>query len=257
MKAKKRFGQNFLINHDVIDKIVDEVLATNEDLIIEIGPGMGALTKKLKEKNAMLVCYEVDNDLKKILNPLENDKTKIIYQDFLSVALEDELKKYCYKNLFIVGNLPYYITTPIIEHVIKSNITFNSMIIMVQKEVALRFMAQAKNKDYGYITLALKYYFDITKVIDVSKYSFNPVPKVESTVIKLVPKRNKLDLDVDKYFSFLKQCFAHKRKTLKNNLGNYDWSKIKMVLEKHNLYENIRAEELEENVLIEIFKLVS
>ena len=125
MKAKKRFGQNFLISHDVIVKIVDEVLATNEDLIIEIGPGMGALTKKLKEKNAMLVCYEVDNDLKKILNPLENDKTKIIYQDFLSVALEDELKKYCYKNLFIVGNLPYYITTPIIEHIIKSNIIPN------------------------------------------------------------------------------------------------------------------------------------
>lgn len=129
---------------------------------------------------------------------------------------------------------------------------------MVQKEVADRFMAKPKSKDYGYITLVLKYFFDTFKVCDVSKYSFNPVPKVESAVISFIPRVNKEKIDVDKYFNFLKIIFRQKRKTLKNNVSNiYNWDKIIKVLAKYNISESCRAEELEEQVILDIFKSIS
>ena len=114
MKAKKSLGQNFLIDKSIISKIVTEVLVCNNDLIIEIGPGCGALTKELKKYNSNMLCYELDSDLKGVLKLLENDKVKIIWQDFLKSNIKDDIKNIKYNKLFIVGNLPYYITTPII-----------------------------------------------------------------------------------------------------------------------------------------------
>ena len=119
-------------------------------------------------------------------------------------------------------------------------------------------MAKPKSKDYGYITLVLKYFFDTFKVCDVSKYSFNPVPKVESAVISFIPRVNKEKIDVDKYFDFLKIIFRQKRKTLKNNVSNiYNWDKIIKVLVKYNISESCRAEDLEEQVILDIFKSIS
>ena len=161
MKAKKSLGQNFLIDTNVISKIVTEVLACNDDLIIEIGPGQGALTKELKKYNANLMCYEVDRDLSNILSKLENNKTKVIWQDFLKSNIKEDIKNIKYNKLFIVGNLPYYITTPIIEHIMDSNINLDKLVIMVQREVAGRFLALPHTKEYGYITVILNYYFDI------------------------------------------------------------------------------------------------
>ena len=254
MKAKKSLGQNFLIDKNVISKIVTEVLACNDDLIIEIGPGQGALTKELKKYNANLICYEVDRDLSNILSKLENNKTKVIWQDFLKSNIKEDIKDIKYNRLYIVGNLPYYITTPIIEHIMDSNINLDKLVIMVQKEVADRFLAKSHTKEYGYITVILNYYFDISKVIDVSKYAFNPVPKVESTVLRLIPKDNREDIDFDKYKEFLKNCFSQKRKTLKNNLKRYNWELVSEILHKHNLNESVRAEEISGEILIEIFK---
>ena len=254
MKAKKSLGQNFLIDKNVISKIVTEVSACNDDLITEIGPGRGALTKELKKYNANLICYEVDKDLYEILTKLDSDKTRVIWQDFLKSNIKEDIKGIKYNKLFIVGNLPYYITTPIIEHIMDSDIIFDKLVIMVQKEVADRFLAKPHFKEYGYITVVLNYYFDISKVIDVSKYAFNPVPKVESTVLRLIPKSNKEELDFDKYKEFLKTCFKQKRKTLKNNLKGYNWNNVKEILDKHNLEENVRAEEISGDILIEIFK---
>ena len=254
MKAKKSLGQNFLIDKNVISKIVTEVSACNDDLIVEIGPGRGALTKELKKYNSNILCYELDRDLKNILQELEDDKTKIVWQDFLKSNIKDDIKDIKYNKLFIVGNLPYYITTPIIEHIMDSNINFEKLVIMVQKEVADRFLASPHSKEYGYITVVLNYYFDISKVTDVSKYAFKPVPKVESTVLRLIPKSNKEELDFDKYKNFLKTCFKQKRKTLKNNLSGYNWNNIKEILDKHNLNENVRAEEISGDILIEIFE---
>ncbi len=258
MKAKKRYGQNFLIDNNVIKKITDEVSSSSGDLIIEIGPGKGALTKELKKKDSYIIAYEIDTDLAKTLEKLENEKVKVIFKDILTTNIKEDINNINYSDLYIVGNLPYYITTPIIEHIIKQNLVFKKFTIMVQKEVADRFMAKPKSKDYGYITLVLKYFFDTFKVCDVSKYSFNPVPKVESAVISFIPKENKEKIDVDKYFIFLKIIFRQKRKTLKNNVSNiYNWDKIIKVLVKYNISESCRAEELEEQVILDIFKSIS
>lgn len=258
MKAKKSLGQNFLIDSEVINKIVDEVSACNNDLIIEIGPGRGALTSKLKKKGCNIIAYELDKDLKNILSKLEDDKLHVIYKDFLNSNIKDDIKDIKYNNLYLVGNLPYYITTPIIEHVIKENINFTKFTIMIQKEVADRFMAHEKTKDYGYITLVLKYYFEINKVCDVSKYAFNPVPKVESSVISFTPRKNKVDVKADSYFKFLKNAFRMKRKNLRNNLnGIYDLEKLEEVLEKYGLDLSVRAEELSEEIFVDLWKNIN
>ena len=255
MKAKKSLGQNFLIDRDVINKIVDEVSACNDDLIIEIGPGRGALTKELKKKECNIIAYELDTDLSNILSKLEDNKLHVIYKDFLNSNIKEDIKDIKYNNLYLVGNLPYYITTPIIEHVIKEDITFSKFTIMIQKEVADRFMAHEKTKDYGYITLVLKYYFEIKKVCDVSKFAFNPVPKVESSVISFIPRKKKLDVNVESYFRFLKNSFRLKRKNLKNNLsGIYDLENVQETLEKYGLDLSVRAEELSEEIFFELWE---
>ena len=253
MKAKKSLGQNFLVDNNIIEKIIGEITSDSNDLIVEIGPGRGALTKKLKEKGSFLIAYELDRDLEDILFEFEDNRTKIIWQDFLKSNIKEDIKNINYNNLFIIGNLPYYITTPIIEHIIDSNINFKKLVIMVQKEVADRFLANPKTKDYGYISVLLQYYFDIKKVCNVSKYSFNPVPKVESTVLSFRVKKIRADVDIEKYKEFLKIAFRQKRKTLKNNLSNYDWDKVKLVLDIHNLSESVRAEEIDGDIFIELF----
>lgn len=253
MKAKRSLGQNFLVDNNIIEKIIGEITSDSNDLIVEIGPGMGALTKRLKEKGSFLIAYEVDKDLENILSEFEDDRTKIIWQDFLECNIKEDIKDIKYNKLFIVGNLPYYITTPIIEHIIDSNINFDALVIMVQKEVADRFLANPKTKDYGYISVLLQYYFDIKRVCNVSRYSFNPVPKVESTVLSFRAKKIRADVDIEKYKEFLKIAFRQKRKTLKNNLSIYDWEKAKLVLDKYNLSESVRAEEIDGDIFIELF----
>ena len=253
MKAKKYFGQNFLVDEAIKNKIISEIKANDKDLIIEIGPGQGALTKLLKKNNSFLIAYEVDKDLKEQLDSLEDNKTKIIYQDILKANIKEDIKDYNYNNLFIVGNLPYYITTPIIEHITKQNLSFNSFVIMVQKEVADRFMAKPGTKEYGYFTVYLNYYYDVIKICNVSKTAFKPVPKVDSAVIKLVSKEKEL-LDEDKFSAFLKRCFQQKRKTLKNNIAKEEWEKAKKVLEKHNLSESVRAEQINADILLELYR---
>ena len=255
MKAKKSLGQNFLVDNNIIDKIINEITSDSNDLIVEIGPGMGALTKRLKSRKSYLIAYEVDRDLEDILSKLEDSKTRILWQDFLKSNILEDIKDIKYNKLFIVGNLPYYITTPIIEHIIDSNINFEKLVIMVQKEVADRFLANPKTKEYGYISVLLQYYFDIKRVCNVSKYSFNPVPKVENTVLLFIEKE-RADIDVEKYKEFLKIAFRQKRKTLKNNLSKFDWDKVKLVLDKHNLSESVRAEEINGDIFIEIFNIL-
>lgn len=252
MKAKKSLGQNFLIDNNIINKISDNINAKSDDLIIEIGPGMGALTKKLKEKNSILICYEIDKDMKIFLDKFEDDRTKIIYHDILKSNIKNDIKNIKYNRLYIVGNLPYYITTPIIKYLINEGLLIHEMIFMVQEEVADRFTSLPGNKEYGSITLYLKYYYTLEKLFKVSKKCFNPIPNVESSIIKLSMRDNKLDVDEKKYFKLIDDSFRMKRKTLKNNLNNYDFKKITEILEKHNLPITVRAEEISEEVYVEI-----
>lgn len=251
MKAKKYYGQNFLKNEEIIKNITDLVYPTENDLIIEIGPGRGALTKYLTQKACDLVCIEIDTDLKVYLDKYQSEKCKIIYEDILNVDLKEITK--AYQNVFVVGNLPYYITSPILEYLI-NNIKAQKMVFMVQKEVADRYSAKVNTKDYGYFTLFLNFYYEVKKEIFVGKNNFDPVPKVDSEVISLSLKDKMPDINLEKYFAFLKESFSHKRKTLKNNIVSYDFEKIMNVLNKYGLTESVRAEQIREDIFIEIFK---
>lgn len=254
MLAKKKYGQNFLINEKIIKDIVNLLDNVKEnDLIIEIGPGKGALTKYIINLPSKIKCIEIDEDMHKYLDKYESDKCSIIYKDILQVNFKEITNNF--NNIYIIGNLPYYITTPIIDNLIK-NLNAKKMIFMVQKEVAERFTACPNTKEYGYYTLYLNYYYNVKKEIYVSKNNFNPMPKVDSEVISLNIRENRPIIDEKKYFSLLKDAFSHKRKTLKNNLVNYNFNIIKDILIKHNLDENVRAEQISEDVFIEISKII-
>ncbi|MBE6148754.1 MAG: ribosomal RNA small subunit methyltransferase A [Firmicutes bacterium] len=257
MKAKKSLGQNFLINDTIINQIVSLFCVSKNDLIVEIGPGRGALTQKLVNSGADLLCIEIDKDMQPILSKYENDKCHIIYEDILQVDIKNVIKQYNYENLYIIGNLPYYITSPILEYLIKSNINANKMVFMVQKEVADRFSAKVCSKSYGYMTLFLDFYYQVTSEIFVPRSDFNPTPKVDSAVIKLVKKQKNYNVDPNRYFAFLKEAFRLKRKTLKNNLAAYNWDVIKIILNDNGLKENVRAEELSQDIFIKIFNALN
>jgi len=254
--AKKSLGQNFLHDKNIIEKIVTCNPITEKDLIIEIGPGMGALTKELKRYNSQIICYEIDERMRPILSELEDEKLQVIYGDFLKMDIIHDLKSKNYTNLYVIGNLPYYITSPILEYLINSETSIKEMVFMVQKEVADRFSAKPKSRDYGYMTLFLDYYYTVTEEIYVPRTDFNPMPKVDSAVIKLVKKELYRLEDPKIYFDFLKSAFHLKRKTLKNNLASYDWNQIKLVLEKYNLQESIRAEEISQDIFIELYQSI-
>ena len=256
MQAKKSLGQNFLKNDTIIQKIVSLFMPKENDLIIEIGPGRGALTNKLCNLSSRLICIEIDEDMHKYLDKYESDKCHIIYDDILNINLNDVLKDYKYDSLYIIGNLPYYITSPIVTYLINSKIDIKSMVFMVQNEVADRYCSLPGNREFGYITLFINYYYDVKKELFVSKENFNPMPKVDSAVIKLNKKSISSNIDEQRYFAFLKEAFLHKRKTLKNNLSNYDFNKIKNVLSLYNLDEKVRPEEISQEIFLEIFKSI-
>lgn len=251
-KFKKSLGQNFLVNENIINKIVETIILKRSTLIIEIGSGEGALTKKLKSLNCELYSFEIDKRLEKKLNYLNDNKTHIIYEDFLDVNLKRFLEDKKYDNLVFVGNLPYYITTPIIKK-ITEEIKADQLIVMVQKELGLRYMARPSTSLYGSISVYLQYYYNINKVIDVDRINFYPIPKVDSIILNMLSKEHK-EINKEKFNNFVKDSFKFKRKTLKNNLKNYDLEKINLILKQKNLSLSNRAEDLSVEVFIDIYK---
>ena len=257
-KHKHSLGQNFLKDKNVLMKIVDSVDVQSDDLIIEVGPGHGALTKYLKLFHANLRCFEVDTRVKPYLEKFEDDKTKIIYNDFLKVNLEEETKDIKYNDLYVIANLPYYITTPIIEKMIESPLNVKAMVLMVQNEVADRLCAKCGNKDYGSISVYLNYYYyKVDKLFFVSRKAFDPEPKVDSAVIKLEKRDTELPLlDRDLFFKLVRDSFKFKRKNLKNNLKGYNLEKIEKALKNLNKDLTVRAESLTINDFIYISDLL-
>ncbi len=251
MKAKKSLGQNFLVNNSIIEKITNLIECHKDDLVIEIGPGRGALTKELAKKECQLLAIEIDKDMQIYLDNLH---VNVLYEDILHVNLLDIIKEYDYRRLFIVGNLPYYITSPILELLVNLNTKIDKMVFMVQKEVANRYSSLSGTKEFGYMSLFLQFKYNVKKEFDVTKGNFNPIPKVDSSIISLVPNNKEYDVDLIEYSSFLKQAFSMKRKTLKNNLKSYDWSIIKKVLAENKLSETVRAENISQEIFVEIYK---
>ena len=252
---KKAFGQNFLNDNNVILNIVKNANIKENSLVIEIGPGSGVLTKELAKVSKQVLSYEIDERLEEILdeNLLGFNNIEIIYDDFLKRNIKDDISKFNYDNLYVVANLPYYITTPIIEKLIASKLVFTNVTIMIQEEVGTRFSAKPGSREYSSITVFLNYYFDIKKLFVVSRNCFVPKPNVDSVVISLVTKKDRLYVkNEDLFFKLIRDSFKFKRKNLKNNLKNYDLSKISEVLNKYNYDLTIRAEQLNLEVFVDI-----
>ena len=252
--AKKSLGQNFLKDEKVLKSIASSFDVTDKDLIIEIGPGQGALTKYFISMPSSLICYEIDERMKDILVHFKSERCSIIFDDFLNRNIANDIKE-DYQNIYVIANIPYYITTPIIEHLLFSKIPITGMTLLVQKEVAMRFIAKPKTRDYGYFTVLLNHYFDVEKMIDVPPNAFVPAPNVYSSVVRFKSKEKVVDIDVEKFIVFLKQAFAHKRKTLRNNIGD---SEILNHFIRIKGYSNsVRAEELSYYDFVELFNMLA
>ena len=254
IKAKKSFGQNFLKDQNIICKIVSSIDFREDDLVIEIGPGKGALTKFLKDRNARVIAFEIDERMHEFLDKLEDDNINVIYNDILQVNLNDILSSYKYNKLYVIANLPYYITTPIIEKLISSDVKIDEMTVMVQNEVADRFCAKAGTSNYGMMTVILNCKYDLKKLFVVSKHCFDPSPKIESAVVnfKLKDEDSYKDIQIDNLKRFVSLAFSHKRKTLKNNIGSELFNNINDILVSNNFGANVRAEEIPLNVYVDI-----
>ena len=252
---KKKFGQNFIVDENIINSIVTKSAIDKETLVIEIGPGAGSLTAKLAESSKQVLCYEIDTTLKEILNEnlKQYNNVDIIYQDFLEADVINDIKKYNYTKLYIVANLPYYITTPIIINVIEKNLSVDKMGVMVQKEVGDRFKANVGTKDYNSLSIYLNYYFNVRKLMDISRNIFIPKPNVDSIVVEFTKKENNYNLKNEEiFFKLIRDSFTQKRKTIRNNLKNYDLNKIEEVLKKHNQDLSTRAEQITIETFVEI-----
>lgn len=249
---KKSLGQNFLIDPNITKKIVSSVDLKEDALIIEVGPGSGALTKKLIELDAQVVCFEIDLRLKESLSKIKSKNLEIIYEDFLKVDLKEFLSKKKYKNLYFIANLPYYITTPIINKIYSESDAYE-MILMVQKEVAERFAAKPSTKEYNSLSVFLQYNYNISKVVIVSKHCFYPRPKIDSAVVKFERISKKLKLNnEEKFYSFVRDSFKQKRKNIKNNLSGYDLKIVENVLKKYGKDLTARAESISVEQFVDI-----
>lgn len=269
IKANKSLGQNFLINDEVIENIVKSSDLSKEDLVIEIGPGLGTLTKRLLEEAGKVLCVELDKKMINILQDrfVENAKFEVINEDILKVDLNQIIKENKkdnnIKNVKIVANLPYYITTPIIMKLLEEKLEIESITVMIQKEVADRLIEIPGGKNTGAITYTVYYYCESEKIMEVPNSSFIPEPEVTSEVIKMnLRKTPAVEIENPKImFMIIKSAFMQRRKTLLNALTN---SKVfinkeegTQVLNKLNLDINIRAESLSIQDFANIAKLIS
>lgn len=264
---QKRFGQNFLIDEHVLNKIIDAALIEEGDGVIEIGPGIGTMTERLCEKAKKVVAVEIDKDLIPILSETlsEYDNVKIINDDVMKLDLEALIKEeFPEMNVRVVANLPYYITTPIVMTLLESRLNISSITIMVQKEVAERMQAGPGTKDYGALSLAVQYYADTYIAANVPPNCFMPRPKVGSGVIRLtVHKEPSVKVTSEKLmFSLIRAAFNQRRKTLVNAVNNFEnlsFAKeqvVKALLEM-GLSETVRGEALSLEQFAQLANLLS
>lgn len=246
-KFKKSLGQNFLIDKNFVDKIVDAAEIENQN-VLEIGPGIGTITYEMAKLAKKVVAIEIDQTLIPILeeNLGEFENAKVINEDILKVDLkklvEEEFNGESFK---VVSNLPYYITTPIIEMLITTGIACDDMTIMVQKEVAERMVASESSKEYSSLSVFIKFYTDAKVVINLPKSVFMPQPKIDSTILNLKLRLYDDKVNQDMLFKLVRSGFNKRRKTILNSLSDVvAKDDLKLAFEKLNLAENLRAENL-------------
>lgn len=256
-RLTKSLGQNFLTDKNIIDNIIEVSNIGENDLVIEIGPGIGVITKEAAAKAGSVIAVEIDKNLIPILQETLADETnvKIINRDILktdlTAVIEEEKKNFPQmESVRIIGNLPYYITTPIIMKLLEDGVPADSITVMMQKEVADRIKAAPGNKERGALSVAVQYYCQVVKVTDVPKEVFVPAPKVDSTVLRLdIRKEKPVELKDDKlFFKAVKSGFAQRRKTLLNSLASgtgLGKDKIGQILEEAGIDPGRRAETLD------------
>ncbi|WP_427156565.1 16S rRNA (adenine(1518)-N(6)/adenine(1519)-N(6))-dimethyltransferase RsmA [Streptococcus sanguinis] len=253
---KKSFGQNFLTDTNILQKIVDTAEIDRNVNVIEIGPGIGALTEFLAENAAEVMAFEIDDRLVPILADTlrDFDNVTVVNQDILKVDLAQYIAEFKNPDLPIkvVANLPYYITTPILMHLIESGIPFSEFVVMMQREVADRISAQPNTKSYGSLSIAVQYYMTAKVAFIVPRTVFVPAPNVDSAILKMVRReRPAVEVQDEKFFfKVSKASFVHRRKTLWNNLTSYfgkseeTKGKLTAALERANLSPSVRGEAL-------------
>lgn len=256
ISANKRLGQNFLISDSAVEEIINSAQIEKSNYVIEIGPGLGTLTSKLLERAGKVTCIELDDRMITILNDRFSlyDNFELINEDILKIDLKKLIDENLSNNILdkvkIVANLPYYITTPIVMKLLNDKLNLDSITIMVQKEVAERLAAEPGGKECGAITYPIYYYANPSICVQVDKYSFIPVPEVDSAVIKLeMLSEPRIKIDDEKYFfNIIKASFMQKRKTLVNALTNNKIVSSKEEAEKMlvnlGFDNNIRGEKL-------------
>lgn len=226
LHPKKRLGQNFLIDRNVLNRIADASGAGRGLNVLEIGPGLGVVAREIADRGARVVCVEADRDLQPILETILSGEpgAEVVIQDFLKIDLPEFLRSRAEGRWIVVGNLPYYITSPIIGKLIDAKEHISAMLIMVQREVAQRLAAKPSTGDYGALTVFVQYHCDIESVMRVSRNVFYPIPDVDSELVKLTIRETPKADVVDEHllFAIVKAAFGKRRKTLLSALGSSD-----------------------------------
>lgn len=252
-KFKKQYGQNFLSDTNLLKAIVSDGNITQDDEVLEIGAGAGALTKILDQTAKKVVSYEIDTSLQPQLLSLGLARTTFVFAD----ALKEDIKKiesHFSHNYKLVANLPYYITSPLIFKFLTETRKTESLTIMVQKEVAERIVAKAGSKDYGVLSIMCQFYTSPSIKRIVSKKMFYPQPKVDSAVVTMVRKKQP-EVDGEKFSMFIKKCFSMRRKTLANNLNGYNGIKKSDLSQiAGDIDLNLRPEMLSIQQFLQLFK---
>ncbi len=262
--AKKKFGQNFLKDQNILSKIIEAANLDKDTLAIEIGPGLGSLTERLCESAGFVLAYEIDIDLIPILNEnlKEHNNFKIVNKDILEVDINKDLLEYegKYKNIVLVANLPYYITTPIILGLLENTKKIKKYVMMVQLEVADRICGKPKTKDYNALSIAIGYRANAYKNFNVPRTVFIPEPNVDSAVISLdlYEKPQYIAKNEDLFFKLIRESFNQRRKTLINNLSKaYSKELINNMLNEFNIKQNVRSEELDIKTFVDFSNYIS
>ncbi len=261
-RIKKHLGQNFLVDQNILDKIINASNIDKTTCVIEVGPGFGALTDKLLQKAKKVLAYEIDKELIPILKSKFKDTNNLtlLNQDILKTDIDKDIEKY-FENeneIIVCSNLPYYITTPILMRFLETSKRISKLILMMQTEVARRITSKPNTKDYNALSIVIDYRSVATYLFKVPKTVFIPTPKVDSAIVQIEVRKEPVNQPANEpfFFKFVHNCFAQRRKTLINNLlsayPEHSRIEFETILEKHKLNLAIRAEAIEPGLFVNL-----